>query len=90
MARKNESEVRYGRVVWFSKEKGYGFIAPDDGTKEIFVHHTGIKMLGFKTLVKDEPVSFIVEEGKKGPQATNVTRLNNESTNQDQSASDKS
>lgn len=67
--------VRHGRVVWFSSEKGYGFINPEDGTPEVFVHHTAIQMSGFKTLAKDEEVEFLTEQGQKGPQAANVKRL---------------
>jgi CspA family cold shock protein len=64
-----------GRVKWFSDQKGYGFITPDDGSKDVFVHHTTIQGDGFKTLREDEQVEFNVEKGPKGPQATDVKKL---------------
>jgi CspA family cold shock protein len=68
-------EVRYmatGTVKWFSDEKGYGFITPDDGGKDLFVHHTGISGEGFRSLSEGAKVEFESTEGQKGPQATNV------------------
>jgi CspA family cold shock protein len=61
-----------GTVKWFSDEKGYGFITPDDGSKDLFVHHTGIAGEGFKSLSEGAKVEFEAVEGQKGPQATNV------------------
>ena len=61
-----------GTVKWFSDEKGYGFIAPDDGSKDVFVHHSNIEMSGFKTLSEGAKVEFEIREGQKGPEATNV------------------
>ncbi len=61
-----------GTVKWFSDEKGYGFITPDDGSKDLFVHHTGIAGEGFKSLSVGAKVGFEATEGQKGPQATNV------------------
>jgi len=61
-----------GTVKWFSDEKGYGFITPEDGAKDLFVHHTGIAGEGFKTLAEGAKVEFEATEGAKGPQATNV------------------
>lgn len=61
-----------GKVKWFSSEKGYGFITPDDGSKDVFVHHSSIKMDGFKTLAEEQVVEFEVGQGQKGPQALNV------------------
>jgi CspA family cold shock protein len=63
-----------GTVKWFSQEKGYGFIKPDDGGEDVFVHHTGIAGEGFKTLDEDDKVTYEVSEGRKGPQATNVSK----------------
>jgi CspA family cold shock protein len=64
-----------GTVKWFNTEKGYGFIKPDDGGKDIFVHHTAIKMEGFRALKEEERVEFEVETGPKGIQAKNVIRI---------------
>jgi CspA family cold shock protein len=61
-----------GTVKWFNDAKGYGFIAPDDGDKDVFVHHSGISGEGFKSLTEGSKVEFEVREGQKGPEATNV------------------
>jgi CspA family cold shock protein len=61
-----------GTVKWFSNEKGYGFIAPDQGGKDVFVHHSAIEMDGYKTLKEGQRVTFAVVKGKKGPQAEAV------------------
>jgi len=61
-----------GTVKWFSNEKGYGFISPDDGGQDLFVHHTEIAGSGFKTLAEGAKVEFEVTQGQKGPQATDV------------------
>ena len=64
-----------GTVKWFSDQKGYGFITPEDGSKDLFVHHTAIKGEGFKSLQDGQAVEFQVMSGPKGPQATEVVKL---------------
>ncbi|HKJ09377.1 MAG TPA: cold-shock protein [Gammaproteobacteria bacterium] len=61
-----------GTVKWFNETKGYGFIKPDDGGDDVFVHHSGIVGSGFKTLAEGQKVSFEVERGPKGLQAAQV------------------
>ena len=61
-----------GIVKWFNDDKGYGFITPDDGGKDLFVHHSGVAGEGFKSLAEGAKVEFEPSEGEKGPQATNV------------------
>jgi cold shock protein len=64
-----------GTVKWFSGEKGYGFISPDEGGEDVFVHHTGIAGNGFKSLEEGNKVSYEATQGKKGMQAESVSRL---------------
>ena len=61
-----------GTVKWFSDDKGFGFITPDEGGKDLFVHHTAIVGEGFKTLEENARVTFEQEEDAKGPRAVNV------------------
>ena len=63
-----------GTVKWFSDQKGYGFITPDDGSKDVFVHYSAIQGDGFKSLKEGQPVEFEITQGPKGPQASNVNR----------------
>ena len=64
-----------GTVKWFNEAKGFGFITPQDGSKDCFVHHSAIQGKGFKTLAEGEKVEFDVVDGKNGPAAENVVRL---------------
>jgi CspA family cold shock protein len=64
-----------GTVKWFNDEKGYGFITPDEGGRDLFVHHTGINAQGFRTLQENTKVSYEQEDGDKGPKAVNVEKL---------------
>ncbi|CAM2785284.1 cold-shock protein [Prescottella defluvii] len=64
-----------GTVKWFNAEKGFGFIAPDDGSADVFVHYSAIQTNGFRTLEENQRVRFEVGQGNKGPQATDVTAV---------------
>jgi len=64
-----------GTVKWFNGDKGFGFITPDDGSKDVFVHFSEIRGNGFRTLEENQRVQFEVEQGPKGPQAVGVTAV---------------
>ena len=64
-----------GTVKWFSDEKGYGFITPEEGGKDLFVHHSNIAGSGFKSLSEGAKVQFEAREGAKGPEASDVTLI---------------
>jgi CspA family cold shock protein len=64
-----------GTVKWFSDDKGFGFITPDDGSKDLFVHHTGIGGDGYRSLAEGAKVSYDAENGDKGPKAVNVSTI---------------
>jgi CspA family cold shock protein len=64
--------VATGKVKWFNDAKGFGFITPDDGGKDLFAHHSSIQMSGFKSLKENQQVQFDVVDGAKGPAAANI------------------
>ncbi len=71
--RPKENIVAKGTVKWFNDQKGYGFIVPDDGSEDLFVHHSNINGTGFKTLAEGQTVEYVSAQGRKGPEAQNVT-----------------
>jgi CspA family cold shock protein len=64
-----------GTVKWFNDQKGFGFITPEDGGRDCFVHHSAIQAQGFRTLAEGDKVEFEMTEGAKGPAAENVVKL---------------
>jgi cold shock protein len=67
-----DKQMAQGTVKWFNPDKGFGFIAPDDGTPDVFVHHSAIDMGGYRTLEENQKVEYTVSQGPKGPQADQV------------------
>ena len=64
-----------GKVKWFNDQKGFGFITPDNGEKDCFVHHSAIQAQGYKTLGEGDAVEFDMVQGQKGPAAENVVKI---------------
>lgn len=64
-----------GTVKWFNAEKGYGFITPDDGTADVFAHFSAVEGSGYRELIEGQKVSFVSEQGPKGPQAKSVRAI---------------
>lgn len=69
------SDKMKGQVKWFNESKGFGFITPSDGSKDVFVHFSAIQGNGFKTLTEGQSVEFTIEDGSKGPTAASVIAL---------------
>jgi cold shock protein len=73
--KEREISMTQGTVKWFNGEKGFGFIAPDGGAKDVFVHYSEIQSGGFRSLEENQRVQFEITQGDKGPQAVGVTAL---------------
>ena len=73
LAGQRSTVVSTGTVKWFNDKKGFGFITPDSGSEDLFVHHSEVKTTGYASLAEGQKVEFTIAQGKKGPCATNVT-----------------
>ena len=69
------AETETGTVKWFNDQKGFGFITPDSGSKDLFVHHRAIQADGFKSLAEGDRVEYVAGQGQKGPAAENVRKI---------------
>ncbi|MCL4859847.1 MAG: cold-shock protein [Caldilineaceae bacterium] len=69
------NDRKRGVVKWFNDQKGYGFITPEAGGKDVFVHHSAIMAAGFRTLAEGDQVEFSIQQGPKGPSAANVQKV---------------
>src|SRR6516162_3051035 len=74
-SRRTYSKMAQGTVKWFNPDKGFGFIAPDDGSADVFVHFSAIESSGYRTLEENQKVEYNVTQGPKGPQAAQVRAL---------------
>ena len=72
---RREDHVATGTVKWFNDDKGFGFITPDEGSRDLFVHHTSITAEGYRSLAEGAKVSYEEEAGPKGPKAINVQKI---------------
>jgi CspA family cold shock protein len=72
---RREKQMTEGTVKWFNSDKGFGFITPDNGTQDVFVHHSEIQTGGYRSLEDNQRVKFNVAQGPKGPQAVGVTGI---------------
>ncbi len=70
-----EQDMPRGKVKWFNDSKGFGFITPDDGGKDLFAHHSSIQMEGYKSLKENQAVEYEVRDGPKGPAAANIKAI---------------
>jgi CspA family cold shock protein len=70
-----EQDMPKGKVKWFNDSKGFGFITPDDGGKDLFAHHSSIQMEGYKSLKENQAVEYEVRDGPKGPAAANIKAI---------------
>ena len=73
--RMEERNMSQGKVKWFSDQKGFGFITPDDGSPDVFVHHSAVSGAGYKTLAENDVVTFEAEKGPKGLRAKDVVKV---------------
>jgi CspA family cold shock protein len=73
--KENQRMSKTGKIKWFNDAKGFGFVTPDDGSKDVFVHFSSIQGEGFKSLAEGDKIEFDVQESDKGPKAANVRKV---------------